>query len=409
MRLSAILASSAVIASCPASPAAAAVGDGAVLVATFNVEDLRTVDLLSGEAPRARRLAETLQRLRPDIVLINEIAYDAPGAPAAPAEGKGRNGQRFCEHYLSIAQAEGLEPLRYRAFMAPVNTGIPSGFDLDNSGGAVPNPPAPAPARADGSHPAPPAQAIAYGNDCWGFGTFAGQYGMALLVDERLEILIDQVRTFRTLPWNEMTDALIPKTEDGRPWFDDEELASAPLSSKSHWDVPVRLTNGAVVHLLCSHPAPPAFDGPEQRNIRRNHDEIRFWSDYLSGASYIVDDDAQPGGLPQAEAFVILGDLNADPDEGNAMIDALDDLLTHRRVNASLVPKADAVIEGLDTDDTAAWGLRVDYIVPSDNLRPLEAGVWRTAPRPRAGQDAFPSDHFPVWMRIAVPAPAGAP
>ena len=57
-----------------------------------------------------------------------------------------------------------------------------------------------------------------------------------------------------------------------------------PLSSKSHWDVPVRIGN-VTLHLLASHPTPPAFDGAEDRNGRRNHDEIRFWSDYLTRGS----------------------------------------------------------------------------------------------------------------------------
>ena len=69
------------------------------------------------------------------------------------------------------------------------------------------------------------------------------------------------------------------------------------LSSKSHWDVPV--TVGAhTVHVLASHPTPPTFDGPEDRNGRRNHDEIRFWADYISSlrSGYIVDDAGRRGG-----------------------------------------------------------------------------------------------------------------
>ena len=34
------------------------------------------------------------------------------------------------------------------------------------------------------------------------------------------------------------------------------------LSSKSHWDVPLRV-GGEVVHFLVSHPTPPVFDGPD--------------------------------------------------------------------------------------------------------------------------------------------------
>jgi hypothetical protein len=36
------------------------------------------------------------------------------------------------------------------------------------------------------------------------------------------------------------------------------------------------------VHFLVSHSTLPVFDGPEDRNGRRNFDEIRFWADYIS-------------------------------------------------------------------------------------------------------------------------------
>ncbi len=52
------------------------------------------------------------------------------------------------------------------------------------------------------------------------------------------------------------------------------------LSSKSHWDIPLQI-GGAIVHVLTAHPTPPVFDGPEDRNGCRNHDEIRLWSDYI--------------------------------------------------------------------------------------------------------------------------------
>ena len=79
-----------------------------------------------------------------------------------------------------------------------------------------------------------------------------------------------------------MPGALLPDdpARRHRDWYSPDELAVLPLSSKSHWDVPVRI-GSTTLHLLASHPTPPAFDGPEDRNGRRNHDEIRFWSDYL--------------------------------------------------------------------------------------------------------------------------------
>ena len=75
-------------------------------------------------------------------------------------------------------------------------------------------------------------------------------------------------------------------------FYDPEELDVFRLSSKNHVDVPVKIDNGTV-HFLVSHPTPPVFDGPEDRNGTRNHDEIRFWADYVDPArsGYIYDDD----------------------------------------------------------------------------------------------------------------------
>lgn len=373
-----------------------------VRIATFNVQDVRTQDLETADHPRLRRVAEVIQRLRPNILLLNEIAYDLPGAPGVElGEAAGRNGQRFADLYLAVSQAEGLAPLKYRSFMAPVNTGMASGFDLNNDGRAVSTYSPSPPPNADGTWPSPSSEARAYGEDCWGFGAFPGQYGMALLVDDRLEILLDRVRTFRLFPWTYMPAALLPPGADGAgDWFSEEEKALVRLSSKSHWDVPVKLPGGAFVRLLCSHPTPPVYDGPEDRNGRRNHDEIRFWADYVENQPYIVDDSGVAGGLDPWAAFVILGDLNADPDEGESRENPIRMLLSSPRVRQGFVPRADVAVAGLDADDTASFGLRVDYVLPSVELEVRAGGVWRHAP---TGGDSFPSDHYPVWLDVAVP------
>ena len=383
--------------------AACCPGQGeAIRVATFNLEDVRTTSLLHGDDARLKQLAEVIQRIRPNVILLNEIAYDLPGAPGVPADAEaGQNARRFVEHYLSKPQAAGLEPLEFVAFMAPSNTGMPSGFDLDHSGEVV----------SEFENPAPLKQTDAgraYGGDCWGFGTFPGQYGMALLVDPRLTIQTENVRTFRLLPWEYVPGAFLPsepgdEAEDSKtPWYSEEQLRYLRLSSKSHWDVPVELPGGRVVHFLCSHPTPPAFDGPEMRNQKRNHDEIRFWADYMANEPYIVDDANQPGGLRRGEAFVVLGDLNADPDEGTSFKDPIGrHLLSNGRLASYPAPTADIEVEGLDPDDTARFGLRVDYVLPSRGAEVLRAGVWRANP---AGAASFPSDHYPVWADIRFPS-----
>ena len=376
-----------------------------IRVATFNIADVRSSDLARDDQPRLLEIAEIIQRLRPNVILLNEIAYDHPGVDGIPDEAEpGQNATRFVEKYLSQSLLEGTSPIRYRAYMWETNTGLHSGFDLNNDGEITNTYEQPGLSDAFGKPSPQTPMGRAYGNDAWGFGTFPGQYGMALLVDERLEVLTDDVRTFRLLPWNYMSAPFTPTDpETKEPWYNEEEWKSFRLSSKSHWDVPVRLPSGAVVHFLCSHPTPPAFDGPEQRNKRRNYDEIRFWGDYLSQRGYIVDDLANEGGLERGEHFVIMGDLNADPvDPGWGENPMRDELLSHPRLGPDPKPTSDFAIEGLDPMDTATWGKRVDYVLLSRTLRVVRTGIWR----PEA-QDvgSFPSDHFPVWAEIDVPSP----
>lgn len=383
-------------------------GGVSIRVATFNIEDVRTGDLKNGDSPRLKQLAEVIQRVRPNVILLNEIAYDMAGGPdLIEGDAPGQNGQRFVELYLSVPQAKGLEPLRMRAFMAAVNTGVPSGLDLDNDGSVTKTYPPKVKAEDAEAFRAAEELGRKYGNDCWGYGTFPGQYGMALLVDERLVIEDAKVRTFRLMPWDYMPGAFMPAAADGTAWYSAEEKEKVRLSSKSHWDVPVKMPNGAVVHFLCSHPTPPAFDGAEQRNKKRNHDEIRFWADYVEGQTYIVDDADVGGGLARRAMFVILGDLNADLAKGNRYKDPIRTVLgSLERLNMEPVPRASVEVAGLEATDTALFKLRADYVLPSRDLEVKQAGVWRDAPGAGTGggKGSFPSDHFPVWMDVVVPA-----
>jgi len=377
-------------------------------VATFNIEDLRTEEVSDPESSRARAAAAVIQEIAPDVVLINELTYDQATGPAwLPGSQEGQNGQRFADNFLAVSQGEGLAARRYKSFMRPSNTGVPSGHDFDNDGVAVTEPPELPPATADPETRRQTAEGRAYGADNWGFGTFPGQYSMALLVREDFEILEDQVRTFQLLPWSAMPGALAPiDPATDEPWYSQEEWVEFRLSSKSHWDVPVRLPHGAVVHFLVSHPTPPAFDGPEQRNQKRNHDEIRFWADYLNGAEYIVDDNGRSGGLAPDASFVILGDLNADPQKGRSFDNPIGRfLLEHPRVQGDFAPVArsagvDPEWSDLEDTDTSGWGMRVDYVLPSADLEIEDGAVERPAT-----EAARVSDHFPVWVDLFVPAP----
>lgn len=381
---------------------------GATRVASFNIWDFRELPDDSGApSDRARRLASVIGALAPDILLLNEVfvAPDAGGALITSAQ-------------TIVSLMPGGEGA-YDLFVAPVNTGIHSGLDLNNDGVVSAEP---------GTRE--------YAEDCFGYAEFPGRYAMALVV-RRDAGSIDHAgaRTFQTMLWSAMPGALLPPREVGPggeeigAWFDDDELRAVRLSSKSHWDVPVRLAGGGVLHILASHPTPPVFDGPEDRNGRRNHDEVRFWADYLSGperGSYIVDDRGRRGGLPDGADSVLLGDLNADPDKGDGRRDAIRALLAHPRV-ARAVPAASgerAVIDArpdgaalrrvVGPTDTAMFGLRADYALPAATLTTLRAGIVRSeppdAPAHAAKDDAdgpwwlglFPSDHFPVYVDVLI-------
>lgn len=314
----------------------------------------------------------------PDVLLVNEFDYDDAEAAAA-----------------LFARLAGYPYW----FTAPSNTGVASGFDLDNDG------------------------TVGGPGDAYGFGFFPGQFGMLVLSRYPL----GKARTFQNFLWADMPGALLPEL-DGVAWYSDEELAVFRLSSKSHWDVPVRTPQG-VVHFLVSHPTPPVFDGEEDRNGTRNHDEIRFWADYIDPrrSRYIYDDAGRRGGLGST-SFVIAGDLNADPFDGDSVAGAANQLVDNPRLNTSVTPASaggveQAILQGSNNADhignpaydTADFGeaefggpgnLRVDYVLPSRRLAIHDAGVfWPTTDDPDfalVGVFPFPSsDHRLVWVDIS--------
>ncbi len=365
--------------------------DHTLRIVTWNIEDVRTADLLNPTAEARTRLesiAAAIDRLNPQILLLNEIAYDRSDAPDWPTAQRhpGQNAQRFADRYLLKHG--------FTAWMPESNTGEPSGHDLDRSGRAVTELP-----PIDPTQPQTAAQR-AYGNDAFGFGTFPGQYAMALLVAPGYQILHDQIRTFRLFRWADLLNAQPPTSPDGTAWYTPEAWANFRLSSKTLASVPVRLPNGTILYCILSHPTPPAFDGPEARNKHRNRDEIRLLRAYLDNAPWLIDDHGHPGGLPPGAHAIVLGDLNADPRKGSSIGDPIAHLLASPALAPDPAPVSDIPIDHLDPSDTAMFRLRVDYVLPTTGIKVLNTGVWRDF---GANASSPPSDHFPVWADIVVP------
>ena len=348
-------------------------------------------DLSTTDNVQARAVAEIIQRTSPDVLLVNEFDFYEGGVAA----------ELFRDNYLEVSQ-NGADPVDYPYyFVAPSNTGIPSGFDLNNNG------------------------VVGGPDDAYGFGFFPGQYGM--VVYSKYPIDAAAVRTFQHFLWKDMPGNLMPTD-----FYSPEEQQILRLSSKSHWDVPISVGD-RTVHFLVSHPTPPTFDGPEDRNGRRNNDEIRFWADYVGSparSAYVYDDAGATGGLQPGELFVIAGDQNSDPNDGDSVEGSIEALLGHPRINTSVTPSSEGGVEAsllqgganlshtgnpaYDTadfnDNPAPGNLRADYVLPSKALRILDAAVfWPVQADPLSrltGTFPFPSsDHRLVWVDVRLPHP----
>jgi len=297
-------------------------------------------DLEKGTDRQINAVERIINRLAPDVLLLNNFDFDLRGVA------------------LEVFASQ-LEVNYPYLFALPSNAGLPSGLDLDGDG------------RLNGP------------GDRQGFGRFSGNGGMALL--SRFPIETRKVKDFSNLLWKDLAGARLP-SKDGAPFPSLAAQKAQRLASKGLWDVPVRLPDGRVLHVLASHATPPVFDGPEDLNGMRNRDEIRFWSGYLSK-------------IPQGELFVILGDLNADPKDGEGSHRAISRLISDPRLTdprpqsrgakmaakrqggPNLRHKTDARLDTVDWDETRTPGnMRVDYVLPSKGFAVIDAGVFWPAP-----------------------------
>ena len=361
-------------------------------VATYHVSLYRedpgqlVADLEAGRDPQVRALGEVIEAVSPDVLVLNEVDWDAGGEAARLLA------ERFgYPHALSLRS----------------NTGVPSGRDLDHDGASD---------HAPGDR--------AFGGDAFGYGPHEGQYAIAVL--SRLPIDEAGVRTYREALWADMPGNVLPTG-----WYDEGDRAVLRLSSKTHALVPVETAAGRLT-LVVAHPTPPGFDGAEDRNGARNHDEVRMLLDLIDPGrgGWLRDDAGRAGGLGDGAMFVVAGDLNADPgapdpygrDGGIAALLASPQLqdprprsaggpaAAQRQGGANAAQATDPALDTADFSDGEVGNLRVDYVLPSANLEVLDAGVFW----PAEGEDGYAlvgpgypvvsSDHRLVWTDLRLPA-----
>ncbi len=332
-----------------------------IRVATFNTDlarkgpGLLLRDILSGDDDQVNAVADVIMRTAPDILLLLDFDYDLDA----------RALQAFRD---LVAETGGPEYPHVFAFRP--NSGLATGLDMDGNG------------------------RLGEARDAQGYGRFSGQGGMAIL--SRFPVLKDQARDFSAFLWRDLPGAIPPFVND-QPFPSEPAQSVQRLSSVGHLDVPVRLPNGPVLNLLAFHATTPVYDGPEDRNGRRNHDEIMFWPLLLDGAL--------PFAAPQGP-FVILGDANLDPNGGQGRRTAIRALLNYPALQDPGPESAGAAIAG-DATDTVDWpeprpgNLRVDYVLPSRDLKISGSGVYWPAPEQDGASVAeMASRHRLVWVDL---------
>lgn len=331
-----------------ASPAAAET----IRIASFDPEltrkgpGLLLRDIMRGKDPQILATVMVIAEANPDVLLLTGFDWDHDRAALR-----------------AFAQLLARSGANYPHLLAPQpNRGMPSGADLDGDG------------------------KLAEADDSQGWGSFTGQNGMAILSRIPLGKFTDYSAVlWRDLPGNLIEDALTP-----------EAAAIQRLSTNGHWDV--EILTSPPLHLLAFAATAPVFDGPEDRNGRRNHDEIAFWSTHLPDAP-----------------FVLAGNANLDPQDGDGRHDAIAALLADPRLTDPLprseggAKAADAGQKGDPAFDTADWpdnepgNLRVTYLLPSKGQTIAGTGIfWPAEGQPLSQAAATASPHKLVWLDLEI-------
>ncbi|MEL7257731.1 MAG: endonuclease/exonuclease/phosphatase family protein [Pseudomonadota bacterium] len=332
-------------------------------IATYNTElsrdgpGLLLRAIVSGQDEQVEAVAKVIAAVQPDIILLQNIDYDHDLLALNALR------DRVAVHGHAMIHS----------FALPPNTGITTGFDMNGDG-----------------H-------VELPKDAQSFGEFVGQGGMAVL--SRYEIRENSVQDFSQVLWKDVPGALLPKTEDG-PFPSKDALDVQRLSSTGHWIVPVA-TDLGTIHFFAFHAGPPVFDGPEDRNGRRNHDEIVFWQKVMDG---------KLGEVP--EPFVVLGNANLDPLDGEGIKEAIRSLLADPRLQDPQARRPQLVSRtaehsGDPAFHTVAWPLdgpghkRVSYILPDTFFSVVASGVHWPREVSAAGKIAAKaSRHRLVWVDV---------
>jgi len=313
--------------------------------------------ILKGDE-RVMAVVEVIASAAPDVLVLNGIDWDMDG--------------HALEALVARLRVAGIDYPHH--FAAMPNAGLESGLDLVGNG------------------------RLGEARDSHGYGAFTGAGGMAVL--SRLPL--GEVRDFSAFLWADLPGA-IPPEGDGAPFPSAEAATNRRLSSVAHWDIAVETAHGPL-HLLAFCATTPVFDGPEDLNGRRNHDEIAFWQRLLDGDLPFD---------PPSGPVILAGNANLDPVDGEGRHEAIrallddprfmDPLPASRGGAAAATPgqRGDPSLDTADWSDPVPGNLRVDYVLPGVDLNVTGAGVvWPAPGDPFAETVATASRRHLVWVDV---------
>ncbi|MCZ4353433.1 endonuclease/exonuclease/phosphatase family protein [Roseovarius aestuarii] len=306
-------------------------------------------DILRGNDPQVAAAVQVIASARPDIVLLQNVDFDLDllGLRA-----------------LQAALTEAGLPFG-TVFARRPNTGMPTGLDMDGDG------------------------RLGEPEDTHGYAVFSGQGGMAIL--SRYPLMPNGIQDFTPLLWRDVPGAMLPTFADGRPFPSEQAQNALRLATVAQWVVPLRHPSGPIT-LLAFHASPPVFDGPEDRNGRRNHDQLTFWRHYMDGVF---------GPAPD-ERFVVLGHANQDPIRGEGIKSGIRGLLSDPRLQDPKPARPGATSA---PHATVEWPRvspaiqRVSYVLPSRDWTVADAGVYWSMGKPEV---LVASRHRLVWVDLVV-------
>jgi alkaline phosphatase D len=360
-------------------------------IAQFNIRELTTAKLLDPAHRQVNAAADVIARFDAEILSINEIQYDLadvpiaglPGAPAAQPGAISFDGDPAGNAARLAKRVAAVDPeLDYaHAIMF-----------LGNSGFAY--------TGATGGHAE---------LEMRGFGEFNGRYNSALL--SKHPIRTGDVRVIHDYPWRDVPGNSIAELEATLGIAVPDDF---PIFEKALHVVPVEIETGAVVYFVLAHPVSSGFSA---LNPYRNRDELHAIALYLSGELPGVEP------LPPDAHFVVVGDLNSDPEDGDGG-GGIRSLIEHPRIDAhfpegrggseGMHPERNTFLSGcgretgpIVANPATKLQLQLDYLLTSTTLGdPMASSIYWPHHVQQPAEYAltcYASDHRFVWMDLRRP------